>query len=284
MENEEKKPTTRTRKSSSSSSATSSTGARKSTSSTTSSTRIRKTTTKSEIAGLSSTQSAEEKLKRSMKGLSHTGSGGGGIGLTTSTQITKSKNSERKKVGGVVLDMETIQGAHKQKFETKGRRNNVVILVLSLLLVVSLVYLVIAMLGYQKAKEAPNCRFEVKGDASASWLVEGSTKTHFHIAKGLLPDTIYMIDARLNIETTTEVTLTIEVDATIDGKAFLISGFKDGNDNLIRIDKTNKYEYKVNITGGGTIEIFKGIDFSNAPLNLKSSNVRIEVNAYVSKV
>ena len=292
MEDEVKKSTPRTRKSPSSSPASTksassgltSTGTRRTTSQTSTS----KLTTGSQTAvrqtTVSSTLSAEEKLKRSMKGLSHTGSGGGGIGLTTSTTTTKSKGGERKKVGGVVLDMETIQGAHKQKFETKGRRNNVVILVLTLLLVVSLVYLVIAVLGYNKAKEAPNCRFEIDGNAKAEWIIEDGSKTHFHIADGLRPDTIYLVDAKLNIETTSSVTLIIEIKATIDGNDFLIAGLQAPNDELIRVDKTNQFQYQGSITGGGTIEIFQGIDFSNAPSNLKSSNARIEIIAHVNKV
>ena len=79
---------------------------------------------------------AEEKLKRSMRGLSYTSSGIGGI--NNNSNVADSKGSARKKVGGVVLDLETIQGANKQKLETKGRRNGVAIMILSLLLVVSL--------------------------------------------------------------------------------------------------------------------------------------------------
>ena len=71
--------------------------------------------------------SAEEKLKKSMKGLSHMGGGGGG-GLNIDTGITLNTDDkvERKKVGGVVLDVETIQDANKQKLQTSNKRRNVV--------------------------------------------------------------------------------------------------------------------------------------------------------------
>lgn len=232
----------------------------------------------------SSPMSAEEKLKRSMKGLSHIG-GGSGLNINSSSTSTQSANSSsRKKVGGVVLDVGTIQDAHKQKFETKGRRNNVIILVLSLLLVVSLVYLVIAIMGYNNSKRDPNFKYLVEGNATASWIIEGKDETAFLLKDGLKADHIYLVNSQLKVDTVETVSITIEVKVLLEGTEILISGLQGADENFVRVDKTNKFVYKDNFTGGGIIKVFEGIDFSNAPTRLSSSRVVINVTAYVNKV
>lgn len=231
---------------------------------------------------------AEEKLKKSIKSLSHTSGGLGGGELSKSSLTNKSSSTKadigRKKVGGVVLDIETIEDATKQKFETRGKRNNIIIFILSLALVVSLIFLAIAIVGYQKGKKPANCIYKVEGDADAEWIVQGSKKTKFTLRQGLAPDTIYLVNSTLDIKTEESVVLTIEVEVLLDGKPISIFGLQDMHDNLIRVDGTNKYIYQGTITGGGKVLLFKGIDFSEAPAKLNSNNVKINVIANVNKI
>jgi len=228
----------------------------------------------------SSPMSAEEKLRKSMRGLSYTGSSASGSKLSGGSSINSANTGARKKVGGVVLDIDTIQDAHNQKFETKGRRNNVVILILSLLLVVSLVYLVIAFMGYKNGKKEANLKYFVEGEAE--WVIAGSNKTEITLRKGLTTDKIYLIDSALKVNTKDSVKITIEIKLLLEGEPILVPGLNEASD-LVRVEN-NTFEYKEIITGGGTIPIFKGINFSDAPTNLTSDNISIEVKAYVTKV
>jgi len=230
--------------------------------------------------------SAEDKLKRSEKTLSHASGGMGGVG-TKSPLSSMSKSSskvERKKVGGVVLDLETIEDATKQKFETRGRRNNVIILILSLMLVTSIIYLAIAVIGYKNSKKPANCIYKVEGDAKAEWIVQGGSKTEFRISQGLSADTIYLLNSTLNIKTEETVIITIEVQVLLEDEPILIAGLQEANNNLIRVEHTNKFVYQGTITGGGKVLMFRGIDFSEAPGKLNSDNVEIKVIAVINKI
>ena len=288
MDNNETKTTksnstgSSTRRASSSSSSTST---RKSTSSTgaTNST-TRRAGGATGVTGTTATPlSAEEKLKKSMKGLSHMGGvGGGGLNLDTGAGLSVDDKAVRKKVGGVVLDMETIQDANKQKLQTSNKRRNVVILVLSLLLVISLVYLVVAIIGYINSKKPANCFYNVEGEAT--WLIEGEKKTEFRTPSGIGRDKIYVLLSALKIETTDSVELVVIVDARCDGEEVLIAGLYEINDNLVRVDGTNKFVYQLTITGGDTIQLFSGIDFKDAPYKLTDNNLKITVTAYVTRV
>ena len=228
----------------------------------------------------SSPMSAEEKLKKSMKGLSHMGGGGGGLNLDTSAEVTNT--TERKKVGGVVLDVGTIQDANKQKLQTKGRRNTVIIVVLILALVMSLAYLAIAVIGFFAGKQEPNCKFAVEGEAS--WIIDGKSKTEIRIPQGLARDMMYLINASINIETNESVELHITVKVEHNGEEIIIAGLHERNDNLVRVEGTNKFVYQNTITGGGTIKLFEGIDFTEAPYDLTSDTVNILVTAYIVKI
>lgn len=240
------------------------------------------------LSGLHNSSSAEEKIGKRLRTM--------GSGLkSTGTRLNLNKEpiatpNIRKKVGGVVLDIEAIEDATRQKFDTKGRRNNVIILVLSLLLVVSLVYLAIAIIGYNKSKRIPNCIYKLNSQVSAKWIVEGSGDTEIVVKDGLGADTIYLIDSALQINDTASVSLTLEIKVWLDGEEIAISGLHLPNDNLIRVQSDSsttkhlKYVYQGSITGGGTIEMFKGIDFSDTPGNLNAYNVKIELIANIEKI
>jgi len=231
--------------------------------------------------------SAEDRFNKSFKNLAYTSGGGGGALNMASSSSSQGKHNahshtpSRKKVGGVVLDMETIQDANKQRLEKSNKRNNVIIVVLSMCLVVSLVYLAIAILGFNNSKREPNCMYSVVGGGKAEWIIEGENDTEFVLRQGLARDHIYLLESSLKIKTTETVTLSIEINVLLDGEPILIAGLQDKNSNLIRVANTNQFVYQATITGGGTIHLFKGIDFSEAPNNLTSDNVVIEVIANV---
>lgn len=240
-------------------------------------------------------QSAEDKLKRSLKSLSYTSGTSGGVTTrkttTTSTMSRGAAKEQRKKVGGVVLDVETIQDASKQKFETRGRRNNVIILILVLALVVSLVFLAITIVDYQRAKKSPNLLYSVQGTAGGSceWSIAGGTRTKYVIADGLSTGLQYDLESHLNIKTPAGVNIVVEIIALLNGEPIKVEVAYDINHNKSfereEGSSGNRFKYVDGIyVGGGLIRVFDGIDFTDAPHNLTSNNIEIEVVAYVDYV
>ncbi|MBQ3502186.1 MAG: hypothetical protein IJA72_00780 [Clostridia bacterium] len=236
--------------------------------------------------------SAEEKLKKSLKNLSYTsGTSGGSTASTTSRSSSTTKKDDRKKVGGVVLDVETIQDATKQKFETKGRRKNVIILILVLALVVSLVFVAISVLNYQKSKKAPNLKYTIQGDAGSlcSWVVGEGSQTKFVLKEGLSTGMAYMLTSSLDVKTPLSVNITIEIIALLDGTPIQVALSYEGDntETFTKVDDETKNIFTYNGTthsGGGKLKVFDGIDFTDAPYNLTSENIEIEVIAKVEFV
>lgn len=246
----------------------------------------------------------EERLQKSAKKLSYTaGSGVGQSGLNSQSQPDLSKytnkayanqNSanERKKVGGVVLDMDTIQDVTNQKMNTRDKRNNVIILILVLALVVSLVFLTITIVNYKKSGEPNNCFFKIEGDAGSScqWLIEGRKDVEFKVPQPnvedgeSLVDKIYKIKTQLIVNTSETVMLVINIKAEYKGGEFIIHSLTGANEQLVRSSKENNvFVFNGTISGGGTIDLFDGIDFTDAPYGLTSKNIILTITATVTK-
>lgn len=225
--------------------------------------------------------SAEEKLKKSLNNLSHTGSSGG-INAELKTSKTSSYSGEkRRKVGGVVLDIEAIQEASNQKIDTRGKRNNAIITILVILLIISLVYLTITVVNYINSKRSPNCRYSIQGDVQAEWIVEGSKETEFLVQDGIAPGTIYWINSNIDIQTEENVTLTITIKVSCDGEEINV-GLTGLGENII-LAENGTYIYDGVISGGGTVHLFEGIDFNaELPENINSRNIKIEIVAYLT--
>lgn len=237
-----------------------------------------------------SNTSAEDKLNRSMKNLSYTS---GGVGSKSNdfdvTKYTKryqkQAEPERKKVGGIVLDDETIRDVTSQKVDTRTKRNNVIIFVLGLLLATAIIYLAITIIGYNKGKRKPNCFYHIKGDASAEWVVENSNATKLIVPKDLKSNSKYLVSSSIKVKSTEAVLLTVTISVTCQGEEIDFFGLTALNDKLVQSESDKKtYLYTEEIVGGGTIYLFGAIDFQNAPLKITGENIQINITANLTKV
>lgn len=235
-------------------------------------------------------KSAEERLNRSMQNLAYTSGGvGSNTGFNQGQQYDFNQSQQpsnvRKKVGGVVLDMDTIKDVSQQGVETRGKRNSAVILILSLLLIVSCAYLAITVLQYVRFKRAPTCFYHINSDVDAKWFVEGSEQTKLIVPEDLQANTKYLVESYLIIDSLEEVKVTITVRITCKGQEIDFAGLTGTDDKLGRTAYNDKvYEYAGTIVGGGKIYLFGGIDFAGAPNYINAKNVKIDITADISLV
>ncbi len=228
-------------------------------------------------------QSATERFERGSRTLSHMNGGTTGAKLYRINRPDQDAMS-RRQVGGVVLDTELIQDANKQKLNsTKSKQKTAVIVVLSVLLALSLVYLIFAIAGYSKQSANPNCKYNLTSEVSAHWVVDDNTETEFSVREGLSSGKIYEIESILVIDSEDKVNIRLTITATLDGKEIFISGLDKSADNLVRVDGKNTWVYVGGHQGVGEVYLFNGIDFFGAPNNLTSENVNITVHAEITK-
>ena len=227
--------------------------------------------------------SASERFERGSRSLSHMNGGSTGTKLY---RINRSNQTDtmRRQVGGVVLDTELIQDATNQKLNSaKSKQKTAVIVVLSVLLALSLVYLVFAIAGYTKQSKVANCKYYLTSEISAYWMVDNNNETEFTVREGLSSGKVYEIESILVIGSEEKVDIRITITATLDGKEIFISGLSEAVDNLVRVDGKNTWVYVGGHQGSGEVYLFKGIDFFGAPNNLTSDNVSITVHAEITK-
>lgn len=232
--------------------------------------------------------SAEEKLAKGSRNLSHTSGAGMGNSNIDLSKYTQKANAtqQRKKVGGVVLDVDTIQDVNNQKINTRDKRNKVIILILVLALIVSLVFLTITIINYRRGKAPLTCSYKIEGDASdlCEWLIDGEPDTSFNAPRELSVDTIYNLKSQLKVNSDQRMMLILYIDVKYNDKDFLIYGLNGANENLQRTEGTNQFLYSGVIEGRGTIDLFDGIDFTDSPDGLSYESLSLTVLATVTKV
>ena len=226
--------------------------------------------------------SSSEKFERGSRSLSHMNGGSTGTKLY---KIDRSNEGDmmRRKVGGVMLDADLIQDANKQKLEnTKNKQKTAVIIVLSILLALSLVYLALAIAGYSNKGKEANCKYHIDSEVSAYWMIDNNTETEFAVREGLGSGKIYEIESILIVDSDDKVNIKITISAMLNGQEIFISGLYEAANNLVRVDGKNTWVYVGGHQGKGEVFMFKGIDFFGSPENLSSDNVKITVYAEIT--
>lgn len=227
--------------------------------------------------------SSSEKFERGSRTLSHISGGSSGAKLYRIDR--PSQDDSRRKVGGIVLDTDIIQDANQQKLaDTTNKRKTVTIVILSMLLALSLVYLVVAVAGYTRRGVEPNCRYHLSSEVDAYWLVENNTQTEFSVREGLANDRIYEIESLLVVNSDDKINIKISITATMDGNEIFIAGLYESADNMVRVEGKNAWVYVGGHQGAGQVHLFKGIDFFGSPAGLNSKNVDINIYAEITKV
>ena len=235
------------------------------------------------INGNANRPSANDRFDRGTKHLSHIGGGGAGAKLY---RINKAEDDmSRRKVGGIMLDADIIQDANQQKLDdSKNKRKNVIIIVLSMLLAISLAYLAIAIFGYVQNSKAENCRYNISTEVPAYWLIEGGRETKFAVREGLRSNTVYEINTSMVIESDDYVDIEVIITVTVNGKEIYISGLYEASDNMVRVENKNTWKYIGGHQGAGEVYLFGGLDFFGAPDGLNSTSVNINIYAEVTRV
>lgn len=229
-----------------------------------------------------SRRSASQRFERGSRSLSHINGG-------TSNKLYRINRDNqgdmlRRQVGGVILDEDLIQDVNQQKLTaTKSKQKTAAIVILSVLLVLSLLYLAFAIAGYSKNGKSNNCKYYITSDVSAHWVLDNNTETEFVLREGLASGKIYEIESILFIDSNEKVNIKITISAILNGREIFISGLEESADNLVRVDSKNSWVYVGGHQGFGEVYLFKGIDFFGAPENLTSDNVTITVHAEITK-
>ena len=226
--------------------------------------------------------SAGEKFERGSRSISHMSGGTPGAKLYRINR-TNQDDLMRRKVGGIVLDAEIIDDAKQLKLaDNKNKQKTAVIIVLSMLLALSLVYLAVAIVGYVRSGVEANCRYYISGNVPARWVIDSNEETEFAVREGLTSGSIYKLESILVIGTVDKVDIKITVTAKINEQEIFIAGL-DGANNIIRVEGENTWIYAGGHRGGGEVCMFEGIDFYGAPESLSSQNISIIVNAEITK-
>ena len=197
----------------------------------------------------------------------------------------KKSDSLRSKLKQDSLDEVDLELLNEQSIKTRsfrGRRNGVVIVVLSLLLAISIAVIAV---GIAMRKMEYSCKLIIEGDVSAHFLIDDKKMTEFKVPASIGGNKVLKMDTDLNI--TSSGLYYVEFIVNVYQGSVLL--------NDVQLTGINVHEFNISssgktyrsispIEGDRRIDLFTGVAISKAyTQTLNINNFKMEVIATISK-
>lgn len=197
----------------------------------------------------------------------------------------ETKTNLRKKLSSKAADFEDLEKLNEENIKShkfRGRRNQVIIILLSILLVVTIAAIAIFLVV---TRVEPNCFMYVDG-ASATYFIDGKQTNEFAAPANTTGNRILHVDISINIHSTE--TYNVSYSFKCYNKDVLLTNILiyEPNRNLFAFDSvTNSYISKEPITGGKTIQLCQGLILDREYENkLNGDDFKFEFFTHFEKV
>lgn len=213
------------------------------------------------------------------------------IGTKAKTSVSKAKapdkkGSVRKKLAKDSIDLSDLEKLNEENIKShtfRNKRNQVIIVILSILLAIAITFIVIFMV---MSKVENNCFLYTHGNVQASYIVEGTELTEFRSPANIQGDCVFEVDVDLKIETAGEYEVKFSVvcyykdqilkNVVVYEPNTTTSGFTYKNDGY--------YHSKSTIQGGTTIRLCQGIALNEFDVDLDADDFKLEFHTHIQEV
>ena len=222
-------------------------------------------TKKAKISVISSKNSSNSKAKNS------------------ASKSSKSNLRSRLKSDSVdMMDLEKLNEENIKSRGFRGRRNQFIIIILSVLLAISIAVIVVFM---TMSKVENNCFLNVHGDASAAYIVDGKELNEFRAPATIQGFRVLKLDVDLKIESGGSYNIEFEVE--VYQGSLLLDGIQltGVNTSVFALAPDGvTYRSMVPVSGNQVIQLFTGIAInSEYEKTLNDSNFKMEVNSTLTR-
>lgn len=170
-------------------------------------------------------------------------------GSIKKTSVLKSNSIE-------LQDLEKLNDDNLKKFTFRKRRNRVVIIILSVLLVVAIASIII----YSTiSKLENNCFLEVEGDASATYVIDGKELEKFRTPSNLQGNRILEFDTDIKIESSGSYYVHFQILCYQNGELLDNTLIYNPNLALFELGLDGCYYSRDVISGDQTIDLCQGV-------------------------
>mgnify|MGYP003288739958 CR=1 FL=1 len=154
-------------------------------------------------------------------------------------------------------DLEKINEEGLKNSATRGKRNQFVIIILSVLLVVALAFVVITMV---MTKADTNCKLNLYGGVRAEYVVDGNEKSELRLRVDITSNSILLVDLNVKIKSSGEYKLKYKISCYFKGK--LMKDYKAYEPNWDIFILEDGY-YVTAQPVSGTVSLCEGVVINN---------------------
>ena len=207
------------------------------------------------------------------------------ISVITSKNTGKSKKSStsksnlRSRLKSDSVDMVDLEKLNEENLKSRGfrgRRNQFIIIILSILLAISIAVIAVFI---SVSRIENNCFLRVSGDASASYLVDGKELSEFRAPATIQGYRVLRLDVDLQIESDGEYFIEFVVE--VYQGSLMLSGVQltGVNTNIFALAPDGMtYKSMTSISGNQVLNMFTGVAInSQYEKTLNDSNFKLEV-------
>ena len=197
------------------------------------------------------------------------------------------KGQVRKKLAKDSIDLKELEKLNEDNIQShsfRSKRNQVIIVILSLLLAVAVTFIAIYIVV---TRVENNCFLYTHGSVNASYLVDNSEISEFRSPANIQGECIFEIDVDLKIKESGEFKVKFTVlcyynDTLLQNvEVYEPDTSKNG---LFTRKSDGYYHSKSTISGNSTINLCRGIAMNEFDFNIKDDNFRLEFHTYLEKV
>lgn len=233
---------------------------------------VKKTTTKTTTAKSTGTQKAKISVISSKNS-------------SKSKKSSTSKSNLRSRLKSDSVDMVDLEKLNEENLKSRGfrgRRNQFIIIILSILLAISIAVIAIFI---SVSKIENNCFLRVSGDASATYIVDGKEMSEFRAPAAIQGYRVLKLDVDLKIESGDSYIVEFVVEV-YQGSLMLGGVQLTGvNTNVFAVAPDGvTYRSMKPVSGNQVLQLFTGIAIeSQYETTLNESNFKLEVNSNLKR-
>ena len=205
---------------------------------------------------------------------------------TKTSQASKEKGTVRKKVAKDSIDLQELEKLNEESIQShsfRSKRNQVIIIILSLLLAIAIAFIVIFVVINRKEN---NCFVNTYGSVEAVHLIDGEELTEFRCPANIMGECIleFNVDLKINESGNFKVKYTIKCyqndrllsNVVVYEPNTKETGFTYKNDGF--------YHSKSTISGNSTIRLCQGVALNEFDADLNDKNFKLEIHTYIERV
>lgn len=180
-----------------------------------------------------------------------------------------------------VVDLEKLNEENLKSRSFRSRRNQMIIIVLSVLLAITVAAIAIY-LSFVTLES--NCLLYVHGDANAAYLINGEEMDKFRAPNTIQGNRVFQFSTKLKIESSGEFDIKFEIKVFRDNVLLEDIRVYDVNNALFKLESDGAYHSREPIKGKQTIWICKGVDLIiKNEKRLNKDNFKMEIHTTLTK-